>query len=188
MPESTFEKIIRKSGQKPTSCKCQKCKTCCQKAPGLGTPEEIRKLVNAGYVNRLMITAYAFPVVLGIHPEPVTVIAPEFDQEKGACTFFENGLCILHDQGLKPMECRLAHHTGDLAGKIPKKSVGWLVAKEWLDGGWTEEKAEDYMINAATLQAISDSAKLFAQERQEAHDRFTKLFARPAQKPAEENY
>jgi hypothetical protein len=34
---STFENIIRKTGRKPVSCKCNVCKSQCSKAPCLGT-------------------------------------------------------------------------------------------------------------------------------------------------------
>lgn len=45
---------------------------------------------------------------------------------------FENGLCILHDKGLKPTEGRLSHHTVRKDNFNPAMSIAWNVAKEWL--------------------------------------------------------
>lgn len=41
--------------------------------------------------------------------------------------------CVsLHDRGLKPTEGRLSHHSIKLDNFVPKKSLAWLVAKEWI--------------------------------------------------------
>lgn len=142
--ETTFEKISRKSGRKPVECKCSICKSQCQKAVCLGTPEDIMNLVKAGFGSRLMQTSWGAGVKMGLIKEPVDIIAPLYDTEKGACTFFTNGLCELHDLGLKPTEGKLSHHTTDLANFIAKKSLSWLVVKEWM--GLTADKAW-YLIN-----------------------------------------
>lgn len=47
--------------------------------------------------------------------------------------FFHDGLCELHDKGLKPTEGRLSHHSMRLDNWSPKKSISWNVAKEWED-------------------------------------------------------
>ena len=52
--------------------------------------------------------------------------------EKG-CIFFENGLCQLHDLGLKPTEGKLSHHTIKLDNYQFNKSISWQVAKTWID-------------------------------------------------------
>lgn len=51
----------------------------------------------------------------------------------GWCTFYHDGKCELHDKGLKPTEGKLSHHTIKLDNWDPKRSISWLVAKEWLD-------------------------------------------------------
>lgn len=178
MPESTFEKIMRKSGVKPTSCKCQKCKQQCQTAPCIGTPEDMKRLIDAGYVYQLAVTGWGFGMLIGVHPEPVAMIAPDFDQERGCCTFFQDGLCTLHAKGLKPTEGRLSHHSQGGEGFKPQKSIGWQIAKEWLDAGWTDQKVEDVLVGAALVQAMKDSARLFAEE----------AAALQQQAPGEENY
>ena len=50
--KSTFSHIMQKSGRKPTVCRCEKCKSQCH-TPCLGTPEDIQKLMDAGYADRL---------------------------------------------------------------------------------------------------------------------------------------
>lgn len=54
------------------------------------------------------------------------------------CIFYHNGLCELHDKGLKPTEGRLSHHSTRLDNFKASKSISWNVAKEWL----SEENAE----------------------------------------------
>ena len=54
MNESVYEKIIRKSGMKPVSCKCQLCKSQCR-TPCFGIPDDMKKIIEAGYINRVQI-------------------------------------------------------------------------------------------------------------------------------------
>ena len=54
-------------------------------------------------------------------------------EENGYCTFFRDGLCELHDLGLKPTEGRLSHHSITKENFKFGKSLSWNVAKEWMD-------------------------------------------------------
>ena len=45
---------------------------------------------------------------------------------------FKDGLCELHDKKLKPIEGKLSHHSLKIDNFNPKKSLAWLVAKEWI--------------------------------------------------------
>ena len=65
-------------------------------------------------------------------------ITPLFDKDKQACTFFTNGLCELHDSGLKPTVGKLSHHTTKLEDFNPKKSIAKFVLDEW--DGFDETK------------------------------------------------
>lgn len=94
MAESTIEKIIRRTGRKPVECKCKLCKSQC-KTPCLGTPDDIEKLIAAGYEDRLSPTVWAAGILMGIVSRPIDIIAPTYDEAKGACTFFNDGLCEL---------------------------------------------------------------------------------------------
>lgn len=118
--ETTFEKIVRKTGMKPVSCKCNLCKKQCQ-APCFGTPEDMIKIIGDGYKDR----------VVALEFKGTKVLAPKYDNEKKSCTFFTNGLCELHDSGLKPTVGKLSHHSTDASNFNPKKSIHHFVMKEW---------------------------------------------------------
>lgn len=118
--ETTFERIIRKTGNKPVSCKCELCKSQCRQ-PCKGTPEDIEALINAGYGKRVMLIK-----CLG-----VKIFTPLYDKEKKSCTFFTNGLCELHDLGLKPTEGKLSHHSTTFENFNFKKSLTVAILKEW---------------------------------------------------------
>ena len=126
----TFHYISQKSGRKPTNCKCEKCKSQCH-TPCLGTPEDIIKLIDAGYKDRLSPTLWAVGMLMGLTDKPIKMIQAR-REDSGWCTFFHNGLCELHDSGLKPTEGRLSHHSIKIDNFVPKKSLSWLVAREWL--------------------------------------------------------
>lgn len=118
--ETTFEKIIRKTGMKPVSCKCQLCKSQCA-SPCWGTPEDMKKIIDAGFVKRCMVQVFG----------EIIFVTPLADKEKKACTFFTNGLCELHDSGLKPTVGKLSHHSTSLESFNPKKSIAKFVLDEW---------------------------------------------------------
>lgn len=69
---------------------------------------------------------------MGLTTSPIEMVQPR-REDNGWCTFFHDGLCELHDKGLKPTEGRLSHHSLSLDNFNPRKSVAWLVAKQWLD-------------------------------------------------------
>lgn len=127
--ETTFEKIIRKTGMKPRECKCKLCQSQCQ-APCKGTPEDMVKIIAAGYASRIGL--YKFPATIQF-PEfdGIQYIAPLLDKEKKSCTFFNNGLCELHESGLKPTEGKLSHHSTEKLD--PKRSLTKHVMNEWLN-------------------------------------------------------
>ena len=107
--ETQLQRIIRKTGRKPCECKCSLCRMQCH-TPCLGTPQDIERLI----------------------PMIQAVAGDEY------CIFYHNGLCELHDKGLKPTEGRLSHHSTRLDNFKASKSISWNVAKEWL----SEENAE----------------------------------------------
>ena len=129
--ETSLQRIMRKTGRKPIECKCQKCKQQC-KTPCLGTPEDIRRLIKAGYKERLAITHWWVGIARGKLDFPVIMIQAR-QEENGYCTFFRDGLCELHDLGLKPTEGRLSHHSITKENFKFGKSLSWNVAKEWMD-------------------------------------------------------
>ena len=62
--ESQLQRIIRKTGRKPIQCKCKQCQQQCH-APCLGTPQDILKLIKAGYADRLEWTDWIGGVIMG---------------------------------------------------------------------------------------------------------------------------
>lgn len=139
---SPLQRIIAKTGRRPTECKCRLCKSQCH-TPCLGTPQDILRLMDAGYTNRLAPTMWMAGMLMGVTTEPVPLIQAEcLDGAFGGivdigvnshCTFQrEDGLCELHDKGLKPTEGRLSHHSLKLDNFKRQKSVSWAVVQEWL--------------------------------------------------------
>lgn len=129
--ETSLQRIMRKTGRKPIECKCQKCKQQC-KTPCLGTPEDILRIISAGYKERLAITHWWVGIARGKLDFPVIMIQAR-QEENGYCTFYHDGLCELHDLGLKPTEGRLSHHSITKENFKFGKSLSWNVAKEWMD-------------------------------------------------------
>ena len=130
LDKPTFNYIMQKSGRKPSVCNCHRCKSQCR-TPCLGTPEDINKLIEAGYQDRLAPTLWAAGILMGLTDRPIKMIQAR-QEDDGWCTFYHDGLCELHDKGLKPTEGRLSHHSIRIDNFEPKKSLSWLVAKEWL--------------------------------------------------------
>lgn len=128
--ESALERIIRRTGRKPVQCKCQKCKAQC-KTPCLGTPQDILRLIEAGYKDKLYRTEWCLGLMLG--KINFTVPMVQALQTTEGCIFFEDGLCELHELGLKPTEGKLSHHTIKADNFKFNKMLSWNVAKEWLD-------------------------------------------------------
>lgn len=128
--KSALERIIRRTGRKPVQCKCQECKKQC-KTPCLGTPEDILRLINAGYKDKLYPTEWCVGLVLGRIKYAVPMV--QALQTPSGCIFFKDGLCELHESGLKPTEGKLSHHSIKAESYKFSKSLSWNVAKEWLD-------------------------------------------------------
>ena len=129
--ETTTEKIIRITGRKPVACRCPSCRNQCKRAPCLGTPQDIWALIEAGYKDKLAVTAWGVGMILGKLPFPVPMV--QVMQTPEGCVFFQDRLCGLHDRGLKPTEGRLSHHTLTEESFDFSRSLAWNVAREWLN-------------------------------------------------------
>ena len=125
-----MQRIMRKTGRRPVECRCAACMAQCR-TPCLGTPEDILHLLEAGYRERLAPTLWGVGLLLGRLPYAVPMVQAR--QVNGWCTFFRDGLCELHDAGLKPTEGRLSHHTVTRENLRFGCSLSWNVAREWLD-------------------------------------------------------
>ena len=136
MAENSLMKIVRKSGRKPSVCRCVTCQNQC-KTPCLGTPEDILRLIDAGYGDKLKPTLWLVGMALGRLDYPIPMIQATQTSE-GWCIFFKDGLCELHDLGLKPTEGKLSHHTLTDENYSFSKGLSYQVAKEWLNKAHNE--------------------------------------------------
>lgn len=137
MEEDKIQQIIRKTQRQPTECSCPVCRMQCR-VPCLGTPTDIRKLIEAGYKDRLAPTLWLTGMYAGQIKFPVPMVQP-VRGEDGWCAFFRNGLCELHERGLKPTEGKLSHHTIREDNFDFSRSLAWNVAKTWLDESGTKD-------------------------------------------------
>lgn len=128
--KEVFEKIARQTGRKPVECCCGLCKAMCH-TPCLGTPQDILALIDAGYADKLCYTDWLVGVILGFTPNCIAMI--QIKEENGWCVFYHDGLCELHDKGLKPTEGRLASHIVSPREVNPEYNLSFQVAKEWGD-------------------------------------------------------
>lgn len=157
MAESSLQKIIRRTGRKPVECKCQECKKQCR-TPCLGTPQDILKLVEAGYTDKLMPTHWAVGLVLGKLSYTIPMIQA-IQTDEGWCIFHKDGLCSLHELGLKPTEGRLSHHSIKPENYVFSKGLAYNVAKEWLDSSNIPVVQEIFSRLSVLIQTESELTK-----------------------------
>lgn len=106
-----------------TTCSCSICKDMC-KNPCIPTPEDAEALINAGYKEKLCDGYIPVPRLDIVLP----VILP-LKTDKGCIFLTSDGLCQLHDKGLKPTEGKLAIH--NLADEGLRKGIAfrWVSVK-----------------------------------------------------------
>lgn len=112
-------------------CTCDKCKNMC-KVPCIGTPKDIEAIIDAGYADRLKETMWMVGY-LAVKEKPIAMIQPT--EKDGWCAFRRpDGLCELHDRGLKPTEGVLASCKMIEEDNVPtyETSVLRAVANEWV--------------------------------------------------------
>src|SRR3990167_2943378 len=115
---------------KQVTCSCKTCQEMCKERPCWPTPQESKKLIKNGFAKKLMYDYWA-----AIGGEDIGIISPAivgYEGSKapfwpvGRCVFLdENGLCELHDLGLKPFEGRMADC------KNPTKNLHEDTAMTW---------------------------------------------------------
>lgn len=112
-------------------CTCDKCKNMCE-VPCIGTPKDIEAIIDAGYADRIKETMWMVGY-LAVKEKPITMIQPTV--KDGWCAFRRpDGLCELHDRGLKPTEGVLASCKVVEEDNVPtyETSVLRAVAHEWV--------------------------------------------------------
>ena len=115
-----------------TTCSCETCADACLMRPCWATPEEVEALLEAGYGDRLWVDYWA-------DAENIYLLSPAGSGyegghapswPEGSCTFLtDDGLCELHDKGLKPSEGRKTGHQSD--PDVRKVNIHKLIADTW---------------------------------------------------------
>lgn len=127
-----FEKHLSQiTGYKPCQCQCNECIKQCMKTPCLGTPDDILKLIDAGYKDYLNFTLWAVGMLTGHINYPIPMVQAIYNDR--GCVFFRNSLCVLHDLGLKPTEGRFSYHSIPKTKQSLNDTLSWNIAMEWLD-------------------------------------------------------
>jgi hypothetical protein len=150
---------------KETACTCDSCKAMCTR-PCWPTPSEVRVLIKRGYAKKLCCDYWTEngndeieiigPALKGYEGEKAAL----YPMSEEGCTFWNNGLCDLHDVGLKPLEGRLANHANVHASENPvalhaavaqlwDSDEGRAVVAEWkeaVDYVERQESTADYII------------------------------------------
>lgn len=115
-----------------TECDCEKCRIMCH-APCCGTPEDLEKIIDAGYGARLMYDDII------THKNDVKMLKPALKGHEGerapwetaskdGCTFWNNGKCDLHSLGLKPTQGKLANHANT---QKQNDMMGEMIFESW---------------------------------------------------------
>lgn len=73
--EASLQRVMRASGRVPVQCSCSICKQQCH-TPCLGTPDDIERIIDAGYADRLELTNWATGIFLGVINVAVPMIQP----------------------------------------------------------------------------------------------------------------
>lgn len=107
-----------------TECSCLKCKSMCQNSPCMGTPEDIQKIMDAGYGDKLMFSLWTDHKSANA---PLPAIMP-IKGPRGCVFQDKKGLCDLHAAGLKPTEGKLAIHDQNDNGL--RRTVGYTWISE----------------------------------------------------------
>jgi hypothetical protein len=109
------QEYIDKLQLQPSNCDCDTCKRMCH-APCCGSVEDMEKLIEAGYGNRLMFENLPSSIDCGDFLKPALKghegkYTPWETASLRGCTFWnKNGHCELHNLGLKPVQARIVDH------------------------------------------------------------------------------
>lgn len=128
-----------------SECSCTECAGFCARRPCWATPDDARRLIDAGYGDKLMID-YWEGDRYDDEDEDILLLCPAAKGFEGfkapamegfafwvkmlplPCVFLNAGLCELHQKGLKPSEGRYAHHDN-----VPtsERAVHHAIAQMW---------------------------------------------------------
>lgn len=126
---------------KTTECSCDECKSYCRYRVGWPTPQEATALMNSEHKTDLMLDYWVGDDV------DIEIVAPAKAgyegclvpyNPRGHCTFLtEDEMCQIHDNGHKPIECRLSDHEKDIGdlhehvSKLWDTDEGRAIVAQW---------------------------------------------------------
>lgn len=114
---------------KPSECSCKTCRGLCAMVPCMGTPQEIKAIIDAGKINILTRKWHLGSVAHGMPPLDIVMVRPVAVGR--GCSQFDGEHCALHHTGLKPSEGKFANHA-------EQASSFWGIASTW----FLDENAE----------------------------------------------
>jgi hypothetical protein len=129
-----------------SECNCADCVGACEHRPCWGTPDEIKRIIEAGFGNRLMRDWWEgdFRDDCGLLEGSINMLQPAIVGHEGQraplwpngrCTFLtDDGLCELHAAGLKPSEGKISICSDKafaLTGFRSGKELHEAVARTW---------------------------------------------------------
>jgi len=130
-------------------CRCSTCQDMCRHHPCTSTPDDVERLIEAGFVHQLSEDRFEVEVpALEGHPElgnrwkVIRAILPavkgyEYESgpnpHHGECVFFEHGLCVLHESSLKPTGGKKASCQRTMVGS------GYSIHRELIESWDTEQ-------------------------------------------------
>lgn len=109
---------MKKNDRKFHECSCGECKKMCERTPCWPIPGDIEKLFETKYIKKFRLIC--FEVGDGVNPMrkdvdmPLPITKRKESYYHGECIFSDkDGLCILHNEGLKPYGGKAAIHEDD---------------------------------------------------------------------------
>lgn len=136
-PVQTEEVVaVVTAGETPAcECSCDECKGACQRTACLGTPQDIKRLIDHGHAAKLVPTHYMSGLRYGVPPIPMVQIrnlpeGPFAEKGGGVCPLWDKttGLCTVHP--IKPTEGRMGDHSNPSSTYYA--SPNFAVAMSWL--------------------------------------------------------
>lgn len=152
-----YEDIQEITGTKPSECACKDCVQLCKISPCIGTPTDILNIMKAGHGDQLVYTKWAAGIKQGI--PVISMIQPYYDIERECCSFLDlsQKKCLLHAEGLKPTEGKLAHHS---MGHLGVKMGVYLPIAHAVALTWTEDKNMPVVMEMVnTLKELKEKQK-----------------------------
>jgi hypothetical protein len=141
-------------------CSCNTCKSMCRRSPCIGTPADMLALINAGFTDKLCLTEWLAGKAAGVLPE-LHMVTPLYDYDHGCCSFLTGeGLCQLHDLGLKPIEGKLASCKNKGTAQV-KHHVTFMVGRSWTNRGSLPQQTQafTYMVKYLVRQPNKPESK-----------------------------